>query len=49
MTNIVVGLSIVAILGIAIAKLVVMKRKGGGCVGCAEKGSCSAKPTSKCN
>ena len=43
MTNIIVSLGIVIILALSIYKLVLMKRKGAGCVGCSQSGHCSSK------
>lgn len=43
MTNILVSLSLIVILGVAIYKVVAMKRKGGGCAGCSQGSDCSSK------
>jgi len=43
MANIIVGLIILAIIALAILKIVSEKRKGAKCVGCAAGSSCSSK------
>lgn len=43
MTNILVSLSLIVILGAAIYKVVAMKRKGAGCAGCSQSSNCSSK------
>lgn len=43
MTNLIVSLCIVVIVGGAIYKVVSMKRKGGACAGCSQSSGCSAK------
>ena len=42
MTNIIVGLIILIIVGAAVAYLVRAKRKGVKCVGCPDSGCCSS-------
>ena len=42
MANIIVALTLLLIFGLAIAKIVIEKRKGVMCVGCSHSGSCSA-------
>lgn len=49
MTNIIVGLIIVAILGLAIRKIVVEKKKGAKCIGCPYGGAEDSKCKSSCN
>ncbi|WP_114764772.1 FeoB-associated Cys-rich membrane protein [Vibrio rhodolitus] len=46
MTNLIVSLCIVAIVGVAIYKIVAMKRKGGGCAGCSQSSSCASNKNS---
>ncbi|PSU57194.1 FeoB-associated Cys-rich membrane protein [Photobacterium aphoticum] len=43
MADILVSLCILIIFALAIAKLVVMKRKGGACAGCSQSSGCSSK------
>ncbi|WP_139312291.1 FeoB-associated Cys-rich membrane protein [Vibrio ponticus] len=43
MTNLIVSLCIVAIVGGAIYKIVAMKRKGGACAGCSQSSGCTTK------
>ncbi|WP_162046771.1 FeoB-associated Cys-rich membrane protein [Vibrio taketomensis] len=48
MSNLIVALCIVSILGLAFYKVVAMKRKGGGCAGCSQASGCPSK-AKKCN
>ncbi|MGF1725320.1 FeoB-associated Cys-rich membrane protein [Photobacterium nomapromontoriensis] len=43
MANVIVLLGIVVILALSIYKMVMMKRKGSGCAGCAQSGSCPSQ------
>ena len=47
MTNIIVGLIILIIVGAAVAYLVRAKRKGVKCVGCPDSGCCSSSKKRK--
>ncbi|WP_413701842.1 FeoB-associated Cys-rich membrane protein [Psychromonas sp. KJ10-10] len=48
MTNIIVSLVIIAIIALAIVKIISEKRKGVKCIGCADSGKCSSpKVTNK--
>lgn len=43
MANIIVGLVILLIVALSISKIVIEKRKGVKCVGCAQSASCASK------
>ncbi len=47
MTNIIVSLVILLILVLAISKIVIEKRKGSKCIGCAMSGKCSSAKSAK--
>lgn len=47
MTNIIVSLVILLIIGLAIFKIVIEKRKGSKCIGCAMSGQCSSAKSVK--
>ncbi|TCO78673.1 hypothetical protein [Marinisporobacter balticus] len=49
MTNIIVGVVIVSIIGLSIAKVICEKQKGVKCIGCPHAGSNNKKSNCSCN
>lgn len=49
MTNIIVGVIILSIIGLSIAKVISEKRKGVKCIGCPHAGSNKKKISCSCN